>query len=98
MGIGVSIFLMAVGAILAFAVDVSTQGIDLNTVGVILMILGVVGLLAALVMWNDWQPRRRADVYDDRRDLRRSVVDYGYDEPVERRPVTRRETVYDDRI
>ena len=41
MGIGVSVFLIAVGAILAFAVDVQTSGIDLATVGVILMVVGV---------------------------------------------------------
>jgi len=40
MGIGVSLFLMAVGAILAFAVNVSSDGINLDTVGVILIILG----------------------------------------------------------
>jgi hypothetical protein len=65
MGIGVSVFLMAVGAILAFAVNVSAEGIDLDTVGVILIILGLVGLLASLVWWDDWTPRRRTAAYDD---------------------------------
>jgi hypothetical protein len=65
MGIGVSIFMMAVGAILAFAINVSTDGINLDTVGVILIILGLVGLLASLVWWDDWTPRRRAVGYDD---------------------------------
>ena len=64
MGIGVSIFLMAVGAILAFAVNVSADGINLDTVGVILIILGLVGMLASLVWWDDWTPRRRL-AYDD---------------------------------
>jgi hypothetical protein len=68
MGIGVSIFLMAVGAILAFAVNVSTEGINLDTVGVILIILGLVGLLASLVFWDDWSPRRRM-AYDDGADV-----------------------------
>lgn len=54
MGIGVSIFLIAVGAILAFAVNVATEGIDLNMVGVILMIVGVVGLLLSLLFWSSW--------------------------------------------
>ena len=45
MGLGVSIFLIAVGAILAWAVSVDTNGIDLNMVGVILMIVGILGLL-----------------------------------------------------
>ena len=52
MGIGVSIFLLAVGAILAFAVDVSTQGFDLNAVGVILMIVGVIGLFTSFLFWD----------------------------------------------
>lgn len=65
MGIGVSVFLMAVGAILAFAVEIETEGINLNTVGVILMIFGLVGLLASFLFWNDWAPRRRADYVDD---------------------------------
>jgi hypothetical protein len=54
MGIGVSIFLIAVGAILAFAVNVTTEGIDLNMVGVILMIVGGIGLLLSLVFWSSW--------------------------------------------
>jgi hypothetical protein len=54
MGIGVSIFLIAVGAILAFAVNVATKGIDLNTVGVILMLVGGIGLLLSLVFWSSW--------------------------------------------
>lgn len=54
MGIGVSIFLIAVGAILAFAVDVATRGIDLNMVGVILMIVGGIGLLLSLMFWSSW--------------------------------------------
>ena len=44
MGIGVSIFLLAVGAILAFAVEFETNGIDINAVGVILMIIGAIGI------------------------------------------------------
>ena len=52
MGIGVSIFLLAIGAILAFAVDFQASGLDINTVGVILMIVGVIGLLASFLFWD----------------------------------------------
>lgn len=56
MGIGVSVFLVAVGAILAFAVDVRSEGIDLDTVGVILMIVGGIGLLASMMFWSSFSP------------------------------------------
>jgi hypothetical protein len=48
MGIGTSIFLIALGAILKFAVTASIAGIELATVGVILMIVGILGLLISL--------------------------------------------------
>jgi hypothetical protein len=54
LGIGVSIFLFAVGAILAFAVETSTKGIDLDAVGVILMIVGAIGILLSLMFWSSW--------------------------------------------
>ena len=54
MGVGVSLLLIAAGAILAWAVSAETSGIDLNTVGVILMIVGAVGLLLSLVFWSSW--------------------------------------------
>src|ERR1043165_7749372 len=52
MGIGVSVFLIAVGAILAFAVNVTTSGVDLSTIGWILMAVGAIGLLVALAVMN----------------------------------------------
>lgn len=58
-GIGVSIFLLALGAILAFAVRAQAQGFDVNTVGVILMIVGGVGLLASMMFLAPWAPYRR---------------------------------------
>lgn len=58
MGIGVSIFLMAVGAVLAFAIDVqNNSGFDLNAVGIILMIVGVIGLLASMTIFGSWRDR-----------------------------------------
>ena len=69
MGIGVSIFLFAIGAILAFAVDVNTRGVNINTVGVILMIVGAVGMLLSLAFWSSFSPwgstRRETIVHDD---------------------------------
>lgn len=56
MGIGISIFLLAVGAILAFAVHASVNGIDLQTVGVILMVVGAIGVVLFLLVF---MPRRR---------------------------------------
>lgn len=61
MGIGVSLFLLAVGAILTFALEVSAEGLNLNTVGVILMIVGAVGFLFSLLFWSSvgpWASRR----------------------------------------
>ena len=48
--IGAALFLIAVGAILKFAVTASVAGIDLQVVGVILMIVGVLGLILGLIM------------------------------------------------
>ncbi len=50
MGIGTSIFLIALGAILAFAVTADVSGIELSTVGLILMVVGVIGLLLSLMI------------------------------------------------
>jgi hypothetical protein len=54
MGIGASLFLIVVGAILAFAVTAEVSGIDIATVGWILMIAGIVGFLLSLVFWSTW--------------------------------------------
>lgn len=49
MGIGVSILLIAIGAILLWAVTATVAGVSINTVGVILIVVGAVGLLVALL-------------------------------------------------
>jgi hypothetical protein len=65
MGIGTSIFLIAVGAILQFAVTAHVSGISLATVGTILMVVGVIGLLISLFMVAGWsvpsRPRLETD-------------------------------------
>ena len=67
MGIGVSIFLIAVGAILAFAVHVFSQSVDTTAIGYILMVVGGIGLLAALLISGigGWGGVRRTTVVDD---------------------------------
>jgi uncharacterized membrane protein len=66
MGIGTSIFLIAVGAILKYAVTADVSGVDLDIVGVILMVVGVVGLLLSLLWMTIWADRRRDAVVADR--------------------------------
>ena len=77
MGLGVGIFLIAVGAILTFAVNASTSGVNIDAVGVILIVVGLVAILLDLVLWSSWGPgiarRRRyvaegpAPAYEERR-------------------------------
>ena len=52
MGIGASITLLALGAILAFAVDAEVSGIDINVIGVILMVCGAIGLLLTMLVFG----------------------------------------------
>jgi len=54
MGLGVSLILIAVGAVLAWAVNVSTTGVEVNTVGVILLIVGIIGAILSMVFWSSW--------------------------------------------
>jgi len=54
MGISTSLLLIAVGAILKWAVTASTSGINLNTVGVVLMVVGIVGIVLSLIFWSSW--------------------------------------------
>jgi hypothetical protein len=69
MGIGVSLILIAVGAVLAFAVHVSTSGFNIHTIGWILLIVGAIGALLSLMFWSSWGgvggARRRTVVEDD---------------------------------
>jgi hypothetical protein len=54
MGISLSILLIAIGAILALAVDAQVSGIDIQVAGVILVIVGAMGLVVSLVFWSSW--------------------------------------------
>ena len=66
MGIGTSIVLIAIGAILRFAVHGHVSGLSIGTVGVILMIAGVLGLVMSLLYTSMWArgTRRQRDLYD----------------------------------
>jgi hypothetical protein len=61
---GTSIFLIAVGAILRYAVTATVSGISLSTVGLILMIVGILGLVLSLLYMFAWNPRRGQVVRD----------------------------------
>ena len=52
MGIGVSVFLLALGAVLTFAVNASVSGLDINVVGIILMVAGAIGLLMTMLVFG----------------------------------------------
>ena len=82
MSIGVSIFLMVLGAILAFAVKADTPGINVNVLGIILLLIGVVSLLYTLLFWSSYSPLRR------RRGVRRRTVLEERPGPVVPRPPT----------
>jgi hypothetical protein len=61
MGIGASLFLIAVGAILKWAVSWEVAGLDLETVGLILLIVGIVGLILSMLFWSNFAPFRRQE-------------------------------------
>ena len=72
MGTGVSLILIAVGAILTWAVNATVNGLNINTVGIILMIVGAAGLILSLMFWSTWGgvgatggAHRRTTVVDD---------------------------------
>ncbi len=72
MRIGTSIVVMAIGAVMAFAVEVErAEGFNINTAGIILMVAGALGLIASLVIFS---PERRRTVVDSA-DGRRTVYD-----------------------
>jgi len=70
MTIGTSLVLIAVGAILKFAVTGSVSGIDIQTVGVILIIVGVVGLVLSLLYMTLWSRNRRDGTVVERERVR----------------------------
>lgn len=73
MGVGVGLLLIAVGAVLAWAVDVSSSGINIHAVGYILLIVGIIGVVLSMIFWSSWagpgyfgeRGRRRTVIEDD---------------------------------
>jgi hypothetical protein len=88
MTIGVSLILIAVGAILVWGVSANAEGLDIDAIGVILMIVGLVGALLSMIFWSEWSPAYRG--------RRRAYVDEGA--PVARRATyaPRREVVVEE--
>jgi hypothetical protein len=71
MGIGVSLILIAAGAVLAWAIDVSTDSaVNLHTIGMILFVVGIVGVVVSMIFWSSWGgiggTARRERVIDER--------------------------------
>lgn len=72
MGLGAGIFLIAIGAILAFGVNVDTGGaINLHTIGLILLVVGIIGTVLSMVFWSSWG----GTSYLSRRRTRRDVIE-----------------------
>ena len=61
MGIGVSLVLIAAGAVLAFAVHVTGQGFNVHTIGIILLVVGAIGALLSMIFWSSWGGFGRRD-------------------------------------
>jgi len=64
MGTGVSLILIAAGAILTWAVNATVSGLNIHTVGIILMVVGAV----SLIFWSSWGgvgTARRTTVVED---------------------------------
>ena len=54
MGLGVSLFLVAAGAVLTWGVTAEVEGVDVDAVGVILMVVGLIGFFLSLLFWSSW--------------------------------------------
>ena len=69
MGLGVSLILIAVGAVLTWAVSATVSGIDINVVGVILLVVGILGFVLSMLFWSSWGgpagARRRTTYVED---------------------------------
>ncbi|MGE0600034.1 MAG: DUF6458 family protein [Dehalococcoidia bacterium] len=94
MGIGISIFFIAVGAVLTWGVTDTTPGIDVAAVGVILMLVGLVGLALTLAFWSSFSPFPHGSPF--RRNYASGPGYYDDDVVVEHRPRRQRRVVLHD--
>lgn len=93
MGLGTSIFLIAVGAILKFAVDVQNENVNIETVGAILMVVGIIGAVLSMFFWSTW-----GGFGGQTSSRRRTVIDDAGVEPIDAAPESgRRRVVYEER-
>lgn len=76
MGIGISVFLLAIGAILTFAVNVTVSGLDLSTIGVILMVVGAIGLVTTMAIFGRGRGAVVSDSYVEEVPVGRRTIDY----------------------
>jgi membrane protein implicated in regulation of membrane protease activity len=83
MSIGVGIFLMVLGAIMAFAMEATTPGINVNTLGIILLLISFVVVLYSLLFGSNLSPWGRRSIVA----RRRTVVEERPVEVVEERPL-----------
>ena len=74
MGIGVSILLIAAGAILTWGVTAEVEGLDVSAIGVILMIVGLLGLVVSMIFWQSWGGFRRSEYVEGGPVHRRSAA------------------------
>lgn len=70
--IGASILLIAVGAVMAYAVTVDTEGFNINTAGVILMVVGAIGLVVSLI--SMFVANDRVDTHTETRYVERDRI------------------------
>jgi hypothetical protein len=68
--LGFSLFLIALGAILAFAVNVPVPGVSLYAIGIILLVVGFTGALLSMLFLTSFAPLARRDIVDVHHDVR----------------------------
>lgn len=61
MGIGISLLIIAIGAVMKFAVTADASGFNIGVAGVVLMIVGGVGLVLSIIFWSTWGGFHRGD-------------------------------------